>query len=188
MSIISDIVHLGLYNASQKLSEDKMTDNTPVDSSGLPIEPNNPVTDSPNEPIVPTNDVQGVTVNVDIPHQNETVSVTVPATEPPKEQALRYNQGKLEYSMLDLTKLQECVKVLMFGKQKYARDNWKKGMNTSSIIDSLMRHLSAIQNGEVIDPESGLSHLGHLQCNILFLGNPNNTQDVQVLPPDKPLQ
>jgi hypothetical protein len=101
---------------------------------------------------------------------------------PNDTQALRYNQGKLEYSMLDLTKLAEAVKVLMFGKQKYARDNWKKGMNTSSIIDSLMRHLSAIQNGEVIDPESGLSHLGHLQCNALFLGNPNNTQDIQVLP------
>jgi hypothetical protein len=105
------------------------------------------------------------------------------------EQALRYNQGKLEYSMLDLTKLSECVKVLMFGKQKYARDNWKKGMPTSQIIDSMMRHLSAIQNGEILDPESGLSHLGHLQCNALFLGNGNNTQDVQVLPtPTEPTQ
>jgi len=100
----------------------------------------------------------------------------------PKEQAERYNQGKLEYSMLDLTKLAPCVEVLMFGKKKYARDNWKKGMNTSSIIDSLIRHLAAIQSGEVLDPESGLSHLGHLQANCLFLGNKNNLQDVKVLP------
>lgn len=100
----------------------------------------------------------------------------------PVNKALRYNKGKLQYSMLDLTKLAECVKVLEFGKQKYARDNWKKGLPTSEILDSLMRHLSAIQNGEVIDPESGLSHLGHLQCNALFLGNTNNIQDIKVLP------
>lgn len=89
--------------------------------------------------------------------------------------ALRYNQGKPQYSLLDLKSLEPCVRVLEFGANKYARDNWKKGMPREQIIDSMMRHLAALIDGEEIDPESGLSHIGHIQCNALFLGNKNNT-------------
>lgn len=186
MSFFIDMWHLYAYKLTQKISEANKMSNDKVDASGLPLadftSPNVRTTDV-QEPIAQVTPPSGV-----LEPTSAQAIAQVAETIGNKEQALRYNQGKLEYSMLDLTKLQEAVKVLMFGKVKYARDNWKKGMNTSSIIDSLMRHLSAIQNGEVIDPESGLSHLGHLQCNILFLGNPNNTQDIQVLPPDKPLQ
>lgn len=60
------------------------------------------------------------------------------------------------------------------------RDNWKLGMPTSKILDSMLRHIAALQRGEIIDPESGLPHLGHVQCNALFLGNPKNEQDIKV--------
>lgn len=93
-------------------------------------------------------------------------------------QAERYNQGKPQYSLLDLTALEPGTRVLEFGAKKYARDNWKKGMPVTQILDSLLRHLAALRSGELIDPESGLPHIGHIQCNAMFLGNPNNTQDV----------
>ncbi len=96
--------------------------------------------------------------------------------------ALRYNKGKPQYSLLDLECLEGCVRVLEFGAKKYSRDNWKKGLPTTQIIDSLLRHLGAVLRGELIDPESGLSHIGHIQCNALFLGNKNNTMDVDVNP------
>lgn len=95
------------------------------------------------------------------------------------DKALRYNSGKAKYSMLDLTCLEPGVRVLEFGANKYARDNWKKGLPLSEILDSLLRHIGAIQRGEFIDLESGLSHVGHIQCNALFLGNPNTTIDVE---------
>lgn len=98
-----------------------------------------------------------------------------------QEQALRYNAGKAEYSMLDLKCLEQCVRVLEFGAKKYARNNWKKGMPTSKIIDSMLRHLACLLEGEVLDSESGLSHLGHIQCNAMFLGNKNNEQDIIVV-------
>ena len=91
------------------------------------------------------------------------------------EQAERLNSGKAEYSLLDLKSLEPCVRVLEFGARKYSRDNWKKGMPREKIIDSMMRHLAALIDGEENDPESGLSHIGHIQCNALFLGNKNNT-------------
>lgn len=94
------------------------------------------------------------------------------------DHALRYNKNKPQYSLLDLIALEPGTRVLEFGAKKYARDNWKKGMPVSQILDSLLRHLAALRSGELIDPESGLSHIGHIQCNAMFLGNPNNTQDV----------
>lgn len=95
------------------------------------------------------------------------------------QQAARYNEGKPQYSLIDLNSLEPCARVLEFGAKKYARDNWKKGMSVTKILDSLLRHISALQKGELIDPESGLSHIGHIQCNALFLGNVNNTMDIQ---------
>lgn len=93
-------------------------------------------------------------------------------------QAMRHNQGKPQYSLLDIKCLEDCARVLEFGAKKYARNNWKKGMNITSILDSMLRHIAALNSGELIDPESGLPHIGHIQCNAMFLGNPNNVQDV----------
>ncbi len=90
----------------------------------------------------------------------------------------RYNKGKPQYSLLDLDCLEPCVRVLEFGAKKYARNNWKKGLPTTQIIDSLLRHLGALLRGELIDPESALPHIGHIQCNALFLGNKNNEFDI----------
>lgn len=95
-----------------------------------------------------------------------------------EEQALRFNKDKPKYSLLDLQSLEPCVKVLEFGALKYAPNNWKKGLIMSEILDSMMRHIAALQSGEMIDPESGLSHIGHIQCNALFLGGKNNKNDL----------
>ena len=92
--------------------------------------------------------------------------------------AMRYNDNKIEFSLIDLNSLEDCVKVLAFGAKKYTRNNWQKGFPLTSILNSMMRHISALQKGEMIDPESGLSHIGHIQCNALFLGCKNNTNDL----------
>lgn len=84
-------------------------------------------------------------------------------------QADRHNKGKPKYSLLDLNSFEDCVRVLEFGAEKYSRDNWKKGLPVSEILDSMLRHISAIQRGEFIDPESGLPHHGHISCNVMFL-------------------
>ena len=94
------------------------------------------------------------------------------------EQAMRFNEGKPQYSLIDLTSLEPMARVLEFGAQKYARDNWKKGMPFNKILDSMLRHIAAMQAGEMIDPESGLPHIGHIQCNALFMGGPNVQFDI----------
>ena len=84
-------------------------------------------------------------------------------------QADRFNKGKPKLSLLHLDALTDTVRVLEFGAEKYSRNNWMKGLPYSEILDSMLRHIAALQRGELIDPESGLPHHGHIGCNAMFL-------------------
>ena len=81
----------------------------------------------------------------------------------------RYNTGKLKWSLVSWKALEPMVQVLMFGATKYSIHGWKKGLKYSEISESLQRHLNAFMEGEDNDPESKLSHLGHILCNAMFL-------------------
>lgn len=89
------------------------------------------------------------------------------------EQALRYNEGKPQWSMVDFEALILLVRVLEFGAQKYDRDNWKKGLPNDKTLESLARHLFALMAGETHDKESGLPHIGHIMCNAMFYSHFN---------------
>lgn len=88
-----------------------------------------------------------------------------------RKDALRYNEGKVQWSLVSFKDIEEIPRVLEFGAKKYSRDNWKKGMPVTEMCDSLLRHVIAFASGEDIDPESGLSHLGHIGCNIMFINH-----------------
>lgn len=89
------------------------------------------------------------------------------------ESALRFNEEKLKWSLVDFDSLEDMVRVLEFGAKKYAENNWKKGLKTTEVVESMMRHMTAYLRGEDLDPESGLSHIGHIQCNAMFLSYMN---------------
>lgn len=85
------------------------------------------------------------------------------------KQALRYNKGKRQWSLVDFKSLESMVEVLEFGAHKYAKWNWTKGMPVTEVSESLLRHMFAFLSGEDKDPESGIDHLGHVMCNAMFL-------------------
>ena len=85
------------------------------------------------------------------------------------ERGERHNQGKAKWSLVPQSALLPMVAVLEFGAQKYSAHNWQKGLSINEICESLKRHLDAFMEGEDLDPESGISHVGHIQCNALFL-------------------
>lgn len=93
-----------------------------------------------------------------------------PKLEQPKE-ALRFDEGKTNWSLMPFEAVEEINKVLEFGANKYAAWNFTKdgGMNHSRILNSCLRHIFCYMRGEDLDKESGLSHLAHAGCNILFL-------------------
>lgn len=86
-----------------------------------------------------------------------------------KATALRYNTDKPVLSMLDPGALEETARVLMFGADKYARNNWKKGLKWTQILDSMWRHMNRILEGEDRDQETDLLHAAHILCNAMFL-------------------
>lgn len=57
----------------------------------------------------------------------------------------------------------------MHGEKKYGRYNYTGGMAWHRIISAGLRHLYAFSNGEDLDAESGISHLGHAGACILML-------------------
>jgi hypothetical protein len=82
----------------------------------------------------------------------------------------KFDGGKLEYGLLPPLALEETVKVLTFGAQKYERDNWQRVPDSKRrYFDALQRHVWAWKQGEQIDQESGLPHLAHAMCCLMFL-------------------
>lgn len=86
-----------------------------------------------------------------------------------KGSAARYNSGKVDFSLIPMCTLEDEARVWEYGKAKYAAWNWAKGMPWSAVFASMMRHMAAWQRGEELDPESGLPHLAHAQCNLRML-------------------
>ena len=82
---------------------------------------------------------------------------------------IKFDVGKPPLGLLPWESLVEVSKVLAFGKQKYGAHNWRGGMEWSRLYDAALRHLSAFIRNEDIDQESGLHHLAHCGCCILFL-------------------
>lgn len=83
---------------------------------------------------------------------------------------LKYSDGKPLYSLVPPRPLRGLAEVLTYGAtKKYKPNNWKKCKDTSVYYDALMRHLEAHRSGILFDDESGLPHLHHALCNLVFL-------------------
>ena len=78
--------------------------------------------------------------------------------------------GKLRYSLIPVGPLRAIAEVLDFGARKYGADNWKRVPDARArYTDALMRHVEAWRDGERRDAETGLPHLAHAACCLLFL-------------------
>jgi hypothetical protein len=86
------------------------------------------------------------------------------------EKGIKYDGQKIRWDLLPFECLEGIVKVLMLGSKKYSDNNWKKVDNaTERYFAALMRHIVAWRTGCKNDSESGLNHLYHAACCVLFL-------------------
>ena len=83
--------------------------------------------------------------------------------------ALKFDEGKLEYSLLIDEFIDEMARVRMFGSKKYEPWDWMHGLEYSRYHDAIKRHRKAFNAGEDLDSESGLHHLAHLAISAMFL-------------------
>lgn len=84
-------------------------------------------------------------------------------------EGVKHDNGKAPMSLIAYDVIEKVAHVLGFGAKKYAPNNWKKGMKMSRVMDATFRHLTAWNEGEDIDPESGLNHIDHALCELMFL-------------------
>ena len=86
----------------------------------------------------------------------------------------KFDTGKAGWHLLPYDAVDEVIKVLDFGAQKYEPRNWERGMAWSRLFAATVRHLTGwwmakITDHDGRDPESELSHLAHAACDVLFL-------------------
>jgi len=84
---------------------------------------------------------------------------------------MKFDKNKTRLELLPFDALEQCADVFAFGAAKYGEWNWtgiEEGVQR--YVGSLLRHVSRFQQGEEIDPDSGLHHLAHAgACCLIIL-------------------
>jgi hypothetical protein len=86
----------------------------------------------------------------------------------------KYDQDKLQYSLIPSYALEQIAKNLTVGLKKYKeRNNWKKVEAAEQrYLDALYRHLEAHRRGELYDTDSSVPdmlHMAAVAVNAMFL-------------------
>ena len=98
----------------------------------------------------------------------------VPFAEDPLRQyastgAVKDNLGKPPIDLMSSKAIIAIAEVMGYGARKYKPHNWRLGLSWSQTFASMQRHLLAWNDGQDIDPESGLPHLAHAGCQLMYL-------------------
>lgn len=80
----------------------------------------------------------------------------------------KYDQEKPKMEYLSSVWIEDVARVLSFGAKKYAAHNWRQGIAQSRLLGAALRHIFTYLKGEDLDPETGLSHLAHASCCLMF--------------------
>jgi hypothetical protein len=83
--------------------------------------------------------------------------------------AAKFDTEKNRMELMSEPAIDGLARVLTYGAKKYAADNWRKGMTWRRLIGAALRHLFEFSRGNDVDPESGLPHIDHALCCLMFL-------------------
>jgi len=82
---------------------------------------------------------------------------------------VKHDTQKPPVNLLPGKALLSVARVLAFGAGKYGANNWRNGIQYSRLLAAAERHLLALNDGELLDGETGESHVAHAICELLFL-------------------
>lgn len=86
------------------------------------------------------------------------------------DQTGKFDKGKLRMDLIPPEAIEAIAEVLTYGADKYAPESWRLVRPFyDRYYAATLRHLIAWRKGERIDPESGITHLRHALCNLVFL-------------------
>lgn len=85
-------------------------------------------------------------------------------------ESLKYDDGKVRMDLVPLECVESIAKVLTYSAKKYADNSWQDLPDFwKRYKAALLRHLTALDKGELIDKESGLYHIDQVLTNAMFL-------------------
>jgi hypothetical protein len=104
----------------------------------------------------------------------------------PKKQGIKFDEKKLRYDLISFAALDDMVNVLTFGATKYNDRNWETGILYSRLLGATLRHIKDWALGQKVDKETGINHLAHAMCCLMFLlhyeNYPKKYQDFNDIP------
>lgn len=81
---------------------------------------------------------------------------------------VKHDVGKARPDLFSAAFQLEIAEVLAHGARKYGADNWRL-VERWRYLAATGRHWLAYLSGEVLDSDSGKSHLAHIAANLSFL-------------------
>ena len=91
-------------------------------------------------------------------------------TRPSTDRGQKFDEGKLDFTLLEPAMLEAYTRIRMYGNQKYAPDSWKEVPGAyKRYLAAALRHLLAELEDKYSYDESGMPHLWHALCNLGFL-------------------
>lgn len=83
--------------------------------------------------------------------------------------AVKMDENKPPLDLIPWEAMDGVARVLDFGRVKYEAHNWRKGFKWTRLAAAALRHIFSWLSGEDKDKESGLSHIDHALCCLMFL-------------------
>ena len=87
-----------------------------------------------------------------------------------KKLGVKFDGEKARYDLLPPEALEQTVQVLTYGAVKYAPNNWLHVPEWDErYFAAAQHHMWAWKRGESVDSETGISHLAHAICCLMFM-------------------
>lgn len=81
----------------------------------------------------------------------------------------KFDDGKPDFTLLPFDAIEGVAQVMMYGAEKYDRDNWRElDAPERRYLAAAFRHLAEHNNGVELDDESSLPHLDHAITSLLM--------------------
>jgi hypothetical protein len=87
------------------------------------------------------------------------------------KEPVKHDQDKPRIDLIPPQAIKDIAEVLTYGAKKYDAHNWRDngGLAYSRVYAAAQRHLLSFWDGQSLDEETGMSHLAHAACCIVFL-------------------
>ena len=80
----------------------------------------------------------------------------------------KHDKGKYKPSLIYTSLLEELSKVRMYGKELHGSFTSWEGVEPIRWLDAAIRHIRAVMDGDILDKDSGIYHLSHAACSIMY--------------------